>query len=367
MKLRHLIPILLLALCILAAPAAAAGGAGTASNPYVIQTPAELQSIQNDLSAYYVLGNNLDMSGYNFVPIGSTAAPFFGNLDGKGYVISNLTIDLSDTSNIGLFSVIMGGTIKNIKFDNCSLSGNNNVGVLSGRGQSSPSSSTPLHIDSIEVKNCNIISESGLVGGITGVLSGNVIISGCDIITSTITSNSGNLGGIVGSSTTNLTIQDCTTSKCVLSCTGYSAGGICSYGASNGANLQIINCVVEDSVISSSAGGNIGGIIGSVAINGNQYPTYGIIQGCIIRDCVISASASVGGVSGYLSTNNATGNIINCVVESCSIKASGNYAGGITGSKPIKGYGDISGSSVSNTTVQASSYAGGICPTFTRT
>ena len=90
-KLYKLTAALLLALLLVSA-ASAAGGDGTAENPYIIQTPAELQSMQNDLSAYYVLANDIDMSGIsNWTPIGNsndTVHSFLAKFDGNGYTIS---------------------------------------------------------------------------------------------------------------------------------------------------------------------------------------------------------------------------------------------------------------------------------------
>ena len=38
-------------------------GSGTQEDPYIIENVTDLQNIQNDLSAYYELGGNIDASG----------------------------------------------------------------------------------------------------------------------------------------------------------------------------------------------------------------------------------------------------------------------------------------------------------------
>lgn len=334
-KLKHLIPVLLLALCILAAPAAAAGGAGTASNPYVIQTPAELQSMANDLSAYYVLGNDIDMTEYSYTPVGTLAAPFFGSFDGRGYTIKNMILDLPDTDYVGIFGAITSGTqIKNIVFEDCSIAGKGSVSLVYGRGIGASGITTPATINNIIATDCSVTGKEGL--GILFGSNGNSfkgIITDCHAYTSSVIGTSNFIGGIVSflanGGTTNVTINDCT----------------------------INNCVVE-----SNSGYFIGGIAGFLANAGSN--AYGSAKNCIVNNCVVSGTYTVGGICGSLAEL-GSGYVSDCVVIDSTIRGSA-YVGGIAGCKFASGYGSISGCSVANTTVQASSYAGGICPLFTR-
>ena len=101
-------------------------GSGTATDPYIITTAADLQAIESSLAAYYELGGDVDASatsGWNgnagFAPI----TTFTGQLDGKGYVISDLFID-RDSSSIGLFST-NAGTVQNLGLANVNMSGTN--------------------------------------------------------------------------------------------------------------------------------------------------------------------------------------------------------------------------------------------------
>lgn len=360
MKLRHLIPILLLALCILATPAAAAGGAGTASNPYVIQTPAELQSMQNDLSAHYILGNDIDMSGYSFVPIGSTSAPFFGSLDGKGYKISNLNINLPDTSRIGLFSAISStAQISNLKFDNCIISGASNIGCLYGSCIFSTLNAGYLrNISCIDVE---VHGSGNAVGGIGGgIFVGTT--SDVSLLSSTVTGDY-IVGGIFGyglsASNTACSISNILVSDTHVFANERLVGGICGFGSNSaGSILSINNIDISNTLIESSNGPNIGGVCGYASdISANC-----VISNIFIDNCIISGSSRVGGIAGTITSGAlSSGGIDSCDVYNTSIKSTGNYAGGISGGG---GRGSISGCSVANTTVQASSYAAGICPSF---
>lgn len=69
--------------------AAAAGpagmtGSGTFENPYVIRNVVQLQAMEQNLDALYVLGNDIDASGVNFRPVGREKRFLVGNLSPEG-------------------------------------------------------------------------------------------------------------------------------------------------------------------------------------------------------------------------------------------------------------------------------------------
>lgn len=92
-------------------------GSGTKNDPYLVETPAQLDGIRNNLSAFYKLNANIDMKGFKsvdptpehnyaggFVPIGMHSVPFTGtftcDVDASGnpkYSITNLSV----TNNAG--------------------------------------------------------------------------------------------------------------------------------------------------------------------------------------------------------------------------------------------------------------------------
>ena len=53
----------------------------------VINDEAGLKAIANDLSGTYVLKNDITLSDDEWTPIGTSAHPFTGTLDGKGFTI----------------------------------------------------------------------------------------------------------------------------------------------------------------------------------------------------------------------------------------------------------------------------------------
>jgi hypothetical protein len=79
-------------------------GAGTEADPYRISQMGHLvwmgDTVGASGGAYYELQNDLDASdttnwndGAGFAPIGNQATPFLGYLDGRGHVISGLTME----------------------------------------------------------------------------------------------------------------------------------------------------------------------------------------------------------------------------------------------------------------------------------
>ncbi|MCM3625526.1 hypothetical protein M4D70_25445 [Brevibacillus borstelensis] len=94
-------------------------GTGTLSDPYQITTRTELSQIPNDYSAHYILVNDIDLTGTNWIPLpvyDKKGFMFTGSLNGNFKRIMNMKIvgALND-SYIGLFKRLgKGGSIKNL-------------------------------------------------------------------------------------------------------------------------------------------------------------------------------------------------------------------------------------------------------------
>lgn len=102
----------------------------TTSVEYIeINTVDDLNNIRNNLSASYILMQDLDLSSLeNWEPIGQVNAPFQGSFDGNGHVIRNMRIDQAKTATsetpsycYGLFGVVDGGSIFNVGIANSSI------------------------------------------------------------------------------------------------------------------------------------------------------------------------------------------------------------------------------------------------------
>lgn len=177
-----------------------ADSVGTADNPYLITTASEFNNIRNNLSAYYKLGNDIDLSSYNeWTPIGDKDNLFEGNLDGNGKIISNLNITKKTTDNTGLFGVVgSGGKVSELGIDNASIIAENYVGVLAGKNSGT--------IEKVYAKGSITADEN--VGGLVGENNGCIQ----NTYASVNISGKVNVGGLVGNNTSEV-INSYTTSR----------------------------------------------------------------------------------------------------------------------------------------------------------
>lgn len=154
-----------------------------------IYTAEDLQNIQNNLFANYKLMNDIDLSGIKWVPLGSEENYFEGKLDGQNYTISNLKIEFESNErvlwpNIGLFGVVGGATIKNLKMASSTFnfkceSTSISCGIVVGCIKSE---NGLLHT---VIENCSVINtisniellgkSVGFIGGVVGFANGATI------------------------------------------------------------------------------------------------------------------------------------------------------------------------------------------------
>jgi len=102
-------------------------GNGLPENPFVVGDCSQLQLINNYSTNHFALRENIDCNGFEFYPIND----FNGYFDGNGKTIKNLTINLPEQNNVGLFS-ILNGTITKIGLQDVNIIGYNNVGGIAG-------------------------------------------------------------------------------------------------------------------------------------------------------------------------------------------------------------------------------------------
>ena len=182
---------------------ALADGWGTQNNPFLIKTANQLINISQKPNVCYKLANDINLSTYSgWTPISS----FTGTLDGNGWTISNLKININASTTKTLFGLFErnNGTIKNLTVTaNINYSsvtsgfGNNNsiyVGVIAGENSGT-------------IDNCKVSTASGAstmiynkptirskVGGITGENQGTINIC----TNNGVIYSSGDTGGIAG-------------------------------------------------------------------------------------------------------------------------------------------------------------------------
>ncbi len=159
-------------------------GSGTEEDPYIITNVYQLQEMDDDLDAWYELGNDIDASAtetwnedpnnpgiyFGFVPIGLDSA-FQGHFNGKGFTISHLYINRPNTNYIGLFSLV-GLTyspyhivcIRNVGLIDVDITGQDQVGALAG-------ANLGQYVEISECYSTGNVEGGSSVGGLIGFIT----------------------------------------------------------------------------------------------------------------------------------------------------------------------------------------------------
>ena len=162
-------------------------GAGTEENPYRISTCAQLEDINNNMAADYVLVSNIDCTGYIFTDIGGSSNYFTGTLDGQDHTIKNLS-----SAQFGIFYGLDNATIMNLNLDGGSVMDNIDTFVGGITGEALATTIRNVH-SSMSVTDTQLGS---YVGGLIGSLNeGSVTLSS---YSGDLTANSF-AGGLAGS------------------------------------------------------------------------------------------------------------------------------------------------------------------------
>lgn len=283
-------------------------------------------------NCYFVIVNDLDMNGSGFAPIGKDKTYFFeGNVSGVTSIedtsqqhrsISNLTINLASTDNVGLFGYVraiekLSTTLEYIVLDNsCSFVGKSNVGSIAGwaqdaiiqncinnatvEGKGENAGGIVGKNFGTETSNCeNHGTVKGVknVGGIAGMLDWGVISNVQN--SATVEASGENCGGIVGYMISYSTLKDVTNNAQVQG--KDKTGGVLGYYITNTTHSvePIYKLTNTKPVVGSS---NVGGIIGCVAGNltfdGNKES-----QKCTMSGESVKGASNVGGLVGGVENN----------------------------------------------------------------
>jgi hypothetical protein len=259
-----------------------ASGEGTSGNPYQISNVYELQNMKYDLSAHYILINNIDASitstwnsGAGFEPIGSSwPNTFIGAFDGNGFKIKDLYIN-RPTGAVGLFGDCSFVSIKNVGLEDIKVNGGGVTGGLVG-----------LNRNYASISNCYVTGSvigGGWTGGLIGHSGDHSIISNC--YTTCSVSGGGAVGGLVGhnGNWASLIYYSYATGSVSGSSNVGGLAGACSD------NSRIFHSYATGSVSGSSS---VGGLVGSLSIEtsiSNSYATGSV-----------TGTSNVGGLVGYM-------------------------------------------------------------------
>ena len=228
-------------------------------------------------------------TGAGWQPIGDSSNAFTGKFEGNGFTISNLKIDRSDASYIGLFGLVgREAEIANISLLNVDITGDNRVGGLVGE-------SSGIILNSYATGS---VSGDDYVGSLVGLNGGAITnsyttgsVSGVDYV-----------GGLVG-----WNARDVTNSYAAGSAAGDDyAGGLVGFNAGTVTSSYATSFVSGDR--------HIGGLVGWNARNVTSSYATSSVRG----------SSFVGGLVGF-----SDGDVTNSYATSSAWGSS--FVGGLVG------------------------------------
>jgi uncharacterized repeat protein (TIGR02543 family) len=167
--------------------------------PTEIQTAQEFYDMTiSGSDGIFLLMNDIDFTGFTWAPMATTPPAFKGTLEGNGFIISNINIQIPSpvTDQFGgIFSRVDGAVIRDLFIYNVTVNTTQRAGTLVGRVMGAG-----VLIENIVVKNATVQSgDANGTGGLVALISANSEIYNVAVVDSTI--NSGtlkNAAGLVG-------------------------------------------------------------------------------------------------------------------------------------------------------------------------
>ena len=329
------------------------GGSGTLEDPYIINTPGDLDQVRNTPNAHYALGKDVDMSSFygDFSPI----EEFRGSLDGRGYSIDNLSINGSEMYS-GLFYEIYDTdvTIKDLTFNNAVLNLTAdcmNAGIVAGYVASG---GTGSKVTNVHVNNATISADgefAGYVGGIAGSLVVFSSISGCSVNGILIDAPSAvGVGGLVGETRTSASITASRASGTINA--DSEIGGILGSG---GTGSSVSDCYADMQLTGRNT---IGGIVGSTnrSSENEDSPTgyVSAVSNCYATGSIAATEGdwygnyNVGGIAGMIDSKWTGTDVCDYSIQNCFAALESIETPAAEGDEPIATVGRIIGFTIAD-------------------
>lgn len=335
------------------------GGAGTESDPYIIERPIDLYVLASGVNnpfnasgiyalASYKLVNDIDMEGEQLFIIGDTTcatAMFMGEFDGNGHTIRNYYISDRIIEQEGFTEQFM-----------------NYIGLF---GQVVATAYGPAYIHGLTLENFEIRIDAAryatgfYAGSLVGMAIG-VDIVNCSAVNGKITADAdtnyfGYMGGIIGylrsayadTLSYNSSIVGCYSNVTVGGESGYirAGGGLAGYLDSSDeyANAYVLNSYYTGEVYGAMQSGGIVGYMGAYSSVKNCYSTGSVeAYNPIVPSTGFEtyASAYAGGIAGYLEYDSVISNCFSLSETHASAQNSqyafnGDITGGVSEGKDL--------------------------------
>lgn len=305
-----------------------ASGTGTKNDPYVIKGANHWKNMVRKVnteptdyaSAYYKVAADIDFKN----EVIDSIHVFKGVLDGDNHTLNNAKIG-DGTASHQAFFYLLNGTVKNLNFNNITVTGGNATGAASSAAViSAGNSSLAFTIDNCHVSNSIITSgphdgdkggsyAAGLVGRCN---NDNAIINNCSVSASTISCEVANVGGLVGLISKGKLMNVISEGNTISTKQTYAGGIAGNISTANVSKVQINNnTITAVQYAGGLSGGVTSGVVDNVLSSGNKITT---------------TSTRAGGVIGEM--GGAT--IVNIVSKNNTVTVATQYCGGVVATCP---------------------------------
>ncbi|MBQ9313413.1 MAG: hypothetical protein IJ220_00165 [Clostridia bacterium] len=283
----------------------------------VINTASDLNKIRQKPRGYYKLSGNIDMSEYASAEGWEPIQEFNGTFDGRGYTISNLTINRPTKSNVGLFGEVQGDAqISNINFEDVKIIGGEYTGTLAGYCSGT--------ITNVHIANGDITGMRSAAGAIVGAY-GISKMSNCTIKANV--DGDSEVGGAIGTLYSGIVNRvsfdgNVTATKDV--------GGLVGLVRVSTASTEISECVARAAV---NGKNNLGGFVGELEMTSNN--TINVIDSYAIGS-IETGESNIGGMFGYIYAAQGTPTIrLENLYADVSVVVKGQTSGGFIGNSAV--------------------------------
>ena len=311
-------------------------GKGTETSPYMIYSAQDWKDFADNVSAdeaisgysgkYLEVASDIDFENTFVKPAGVSALMSFkGTLDGKNFTLKNAKIG-DGTKSHQAFFYLLNGTVKNLKFDNITVTGGNaNSAASSAAVLTAGQSTVAFTIENCHITNSSVISgpEQGTAGGsYAGGFAGrtnnaSVAIRNCSISNSTITASNENAGGIVGLLGAGIIDDAKSTGNTIKTENKGVAGGVVGF-LSGSATIINISSSDNTCIVKNPASGGAGGVVGNC--NSNDVKMINIYSAA--NTLKVTDHSFVMYLGGVLGGNGTVYSALlaNCFVQSGSVE-----------------------------------------------
>ena len=293
-------------------------GVGTAT-PVAYTLVADLATLSADIAANnsgaYALARPIDagQTSYSTIPLASTeTTAFAGRLEGLGNTISNLTLNDSTDTYVGLFGLIAAtGVVRDLSLANVAVTGGDeaNVGALVGFNSGS--------LTGVQVQGAVAGGVGASVGGLAGATDGAILAA---LATTTVSATGGDVGGVAGSNYSGGAITIGVARSVVSGGDDGAVGGLVGYndGAISGSHAG--------GAVTGGAGAIAGGLVG---LNDSTIQTSYATAPVVAQGT--DATGAPSQVGGLVGANIVGGAITNSYASGPATGGAGASVGGLVG------------------------------------